>query len=736
MGSNMTTESTSHYLWGAEKREWDVFARLAMPDMRPVVSNPTVPVLSSVKSGKPMPAGKRYSKVPSRKYLIGDVQAVSGFSGWPTYVATPDDIRTWSIDIDLGFGLVGNLIKAIDIDIEDEGLSGQIDDWFCDYLGADLPFRSRSNSSRKMLIYRLSNPEKGRGKVVVPVETALATGEASRGQVEFIFDKAFFVAGGRHHTGARQVWTGLPDSYEALPVLDNDKVTDMINAFIARFAPATGPVSSVLKDDAPLQRSSSDVDATDDLYRFVCDSEWFRGHAPDGSVYVRCPWEETHSTKDGKPDETVFFPRGLGGRDSAGFKCMHTSHGQKTIADFINAIGYIPNDFPMATRERSPLVLFERNKAGQARNITINLTAGLRWMNGYEFSLRYDAFEDVIWCRGDALQWQRLTDNHYTEAALKLYSLCQIDDPSITKLRPAVEAVARENQIDSGRMWLENLQWDGVDRIGGLIYAAAVEDTPYTRAAFAYLLTSMAGRLMNPDDMGVKADMSLIFSSRQGDNKSSFIAALSPRKEWYSTISLDGRDDNTTRLMRGKAVLEIAELRGLMGRDSESLRAWMTQVSDDLVKKFQENTTRYYRRCIFIGTTNHRRFLIDPTGNRRWLPMYVASYGGTGRKLDVEWMEVNRAQLWAQGWEMYRKHGVMWQEAQRLAADVERQYRMPSMNEMRLMAWIEETGATKFTMLDAMNGANIFSKYPQELEACLYNMGFRERDGLWSTSLY
>ena len=70
---------------------------------------------------------------------------------------------------------------------------------------------------------------------------------------------------------------------------------------------------------------------------------------------------------------------------------------------------------------------------------------------------------------------------------------------------------------------------------------------------------------------------------------------------------------------------------------------------------------------MFFGTTNQQELFVDETGNRRFLPVTVG-------RANVEAIAADRAQLWAEGSELFNKHGVMWRSAETLAADEHEQH--------------------------------------------------------------
>ena len=233
----------------------------------------------------------------------------------------------------------------------------------------------------------------------------------------------------------------------------------------------------------------------------------------------------------------------------------------------------------------------------------------------------------------------------------------------IELLRATVGLIAEDNQFDSAIEWLENEvpAWDGKERIDGFfITHFSVADTAYGKAVGAYCWTALAARALAP---GSQADMVPVLIGDQGEGKSTGVRAMFPATT-YKKIALTATDDNLARRMRGCLGACVEELRGLSGRDHETIKSFITETEENWVPKFKEFATTYQRRCVIIGTTNEREFLGDSTGNRRWLPMTMLGAA------DVEGIKRDMLQLWAEARERYRAGGIEWQNAERLAREV------------------------------------------------------------------
>ena len=291
-----------------------------------------------------------------------------------------------------------------------------------------------------------------------------------------------------------------------------------------------------------------------------------------------------------------------------------------------------------------------------------------------------DTFQDRIMIAStDGNEWRQFRDVDYSRLRAE-FGRRGFKPISAEIMSSAVLLTADENSFDSAKQWADSLRWDGVPRIDCAlpVYYRTI-NSPYTRAVGAYLFTAMAGRVLQP---GCQADMVVVLVGLQGERKTSAVRVLSPRPEFFAEINLKRIDeDDLARHLRGKLIGEIAELRGLAGRDQESVKAWVTRREERWTPKYREFEVSYPRRLVLIGTTNEREFLDDPTGERRWLPV-------TAGTVDVEGLERDRDQLWAEGIARFNASGIAWQAAEALARGEHQQFKIADPWEETVTAWL------------------------------------------------
>lgn len=326
-------------------------------------------------------------------------------------------------------------------------------------------------------------------------------------------------------------------------------------------------------------------------------------------------------------------------------------------------------DVVPADEQEPPRPGYRRNGKGEILALAENIVTAVRAPHECGWHIRYDDFRAEIMLAGgaDPRGLRAFTDPDYTRLQIRLERLGFLK-LSKDGLRDGVGLVADENHIDSAVEWLTGLQHDGVPRIETFLRDyMAVEDTPYTRAVSRYLWTALAGRVLSP---GCEAPMVPVLIGEQGAGKTRAVKALVPAQEFYCELKLDERDDNASRMMRGRLVVELGELRGLHTRDAESIKAFISRTHENFVPKYKEFSVTFARRFLFIGTTNQDEFLADETGERRWLPVRVG-------RCDVDRIAADCLQLWAEARAAYERAGnVDWREAETLAREVHAQHKL------------------------------------------------------------
>jgi predicted P-loop ATPase len=254
-------------------------------------------------------------------------------------------------------------------------------------------------------------------------------------------------------------------------------------------------------------------------------------------------------------------------------------------------------------------------------------------------------------------------------------------------MRDAVLAEAQRRRFDSGIEWLDSLTWDGVPRVDTFMsthFGAA--DDEYTRAVGRYMWTGLAGRMFEP---GCQLDMVIALQSKQGTGKSTGLKALAPNPDWFTDgLSLHEDNDNFKRLMRGKVIVEIAEMAGLSKGDINVVKRCITRTTEKWIEKYQTAETVYNRRCMLFASTNEQEFLPpDETGQRRWLPVIIT-------EINRELVTADRTQLWAEGAAIWRESGIAYAEAERLAAGRHKRHEQTDVWETRISEWLVTTPPT------------------------------------------
>lgn len=196
------------------------------------------------------------------------------------------------------------------------------------------------------------------------------------------------------------------------------------------------------------------------------------------------------------------------------------------------------------------------------------------------------------------------------------------------KLRHAINDTAKKYRYNPMVELLESFKWDGIHRINTLFTdTLGAEKTEYNANVAKLMLLGAINRIYNP---GCKFDYCVILASKntQGLGKSSLVRKLA-LKDKYFTDSLNtmDTDTNTLQRLRGKWFVELGELKTLnrCKHGVEGVKNFISSQSDFYRDSYQKHSRDFPRTCIFVGTTNRDEYLMDDTGNRRFLPVMCAT---------------------------------------------------------------------------------------------------------------
>ncbi len=442
---------------------------------------------------------------------------------------------------------------------------------------------------------------------------------------------------------------------------------------------------------------------------------------PSGQMFVNCPNSAKHGEERGKGGDssTVLLPP-AGGSQFGGFKCLHSSCANLKWHDILKMM---PEDHVKAAQKKYPprLVSVPKDAPGPAAeeevadpyeslrramawtmtksgwqavsdivNVITVLTYDPRWVG----VLKFDEFAQVLrfakppqWHKDDAgkNQSEVWTDDDTTrmDAWMRRYWGIKLSGQELAK---AAYVVARRDSINPLRDWLNGLEWDGTARLSTwLTRYMGVDDSPYTQAVARKWLISAVARGVTP---GCKADHVIILEGGQGVGKSTALRLLAGGNAYFTDSPIDIGNKDSFVSLRGKWIIELAELASLSKAESEKSKAFFSSPTDSYRPPYGRELVQVPRTCVFAGSTNVGQYLNDETGGRRYWPVKVGV-------IDLQGLEYDREQIWAEAVAAFKAGETWWPsyaespmfEAEQMAREVGDTW------EERIAPWLESKTA-------------------------------------------
>lgn len=263
--------------------------------------------------------------------------------------------------------------------------------------------------------------------------------------------------------------------------------------------------------------------------------------------------------------------------------------------------------------------------------------------------LYHDIRQDLYMYKGTAMDNVQLVNTITPMIQSETYGIGLVNF-GMGVIASGVEILLNTRRIDPHREWLESLVWDGVDRIDYFFSNyVGTEQSDYIRAVSKNLWIALAARGLQP---GVKFDNVVVIEGAEGIRKSALVASIGGIYTFAPSTKKVMYDTDELRKMHQSTIVELPELMGLMGQDSETVKAFLSKNSDHIRGLFARKALHHKRGFLFIGTTNNKKYLSADMGERRFWPIEIPI---TVKQINTWKIETDRAQLFAEAVVRFKK---------------------------------------------------------------------------------
>ncbi len=316
-----------------------------------------------------------------------------------------------------------------------------------------------------------------------------------------------------------------------------------------------------------------------------------------------------------------------------------------------------------------------RNEDGGIRPLLENAALMLEQSEPWNRTLSFDEFslcltyQERVLADEDTIQITRWLQRHGCHVSTKVAA-------------EAVQVVARQRSFHPVRDYLNALAWDEKARLDTWLadYMGA-ENNDWARTIGPKWMISAVARIFQP---GEKVDHTLLLKGPQGAQKSRALRSLVPKDLWFTDhISDLGNKDSRIEL-RGKWIIELAELDRVRKSEQQRVDAFLTAQKDSYRPPYGRYTIDVPRQCVFAATVNDETPLTNEYGGRRWWPVNCGH-------IDFVALEANRDQLWAEAIARYKKDEKWWletEEQNKLAAAAQDDCYEPGVWDDPILSWI------------------------------------------------
>lgn len=234
---------------------------------------------------------------------------------------------------------------------------------------------------------------------------------------------------------------------------------------------------------------------------------------------------------------------------------------------------------------------------------------------------------------------------------------CELFEQSFTGFDKQLSALLKSSHFvpayDPIKHYFESLpEWEkNIDYIEQYANYVTTTDQPFYLAQFKKMLVRMIAQAFNTIAFNKQC---FTFYSNQNDGKTYFFENLlkDTPMERYSKKNPDVEGKEAKRALAENFLVNFDELAGFSKQEVSKIKAFFSESQIKVRLPYDKKDSVMMRKASFVGSTNKREFLVDETGNVRWLVFEVLSINhDNGGPNGYRAVDINK--VWAQAFYLF-----------------------------------------------------------------------------------
>lgn len=291
------------------------------------------------------------------------------------------------------------------------------------------------------------------------------------------------------------------------------------------------------------------------------------------------------------------------------------------------------------------------NKDGSGMLTEENMWEALRIQN---ISIRFNEILHTPEIQGKCLEQRYVKESFSAVLPVYLYDVLKknhLKSVTVDKISGYINNILFSKQSVCNPI-LESIHaanWNGTDKLSELYTLMHIsEGDTLSRVLLKKWLMQCYCALHNNINNPFPVEYVLVLVGKQGFGKTMLFEKLALNRRYFGEGKcFDPRDKDTKIQATSKWITELGEIGSTMKKDMDLVKAFISDRVDEYRVPYGKTPVQYVRRTSLCGSTNDMQFLIDETGNRRFLTVKLPDneYIDANSK---EFKEFDTLQLWRQ----------------------------------------------------------------------------------------